>query len=885
MSLAPGTRIGAYEVLSMIGAGGMGEVYRARDSRLNRDVAIKVLPDSVSSDPERLVRLEREARALAALNHPHIGAIYDFERVEGTAKLVLELVDGPTLAERLRGGALAVDEALTIAEQIADALAAAHDKGIIHRDLKPANIKVTPGGSVKILDFGLAKALDPMSPTPDTDATMSGPADLTRWGTVVGTPAYMSPEQARGEVLDKRTDIWSFGVVVYEMLTGRRPFAGQTITDTVAAVLKEDPDWSLVPPRARRLVRRCLEKDPRRRLRDIGDAMTLLDDSLQTAPTATRARLMWWAWPVVAVLLLTAITGLLVARRREPPPVLNQVRFAISLPAAVTIDAPIVSPDGRSVAFLGQTSDAPNTPRLWLHSLQSGQSRQLFQAIKIAGTPFWSPDSRFIAFFADGKLQKMDVAGGAVDTVCDLTGLGAGGSWSRNDVIVFSSNVVMRVPASGGTPAPVTALDGSRKEIGHYLPTFLPDGRRFLYLRVSPTTDASGIYVGTLDAPPQQQDTRRLVATRAGAIYVPQQQGQTGRLLFLLGSTLMAQPFDPVRLELWGEAVRVADHVASAAVPSSRYAHASVSETGVLAYRRRETFTGVLVWVDRKGREQGRVIQDSLPEPQNPRLAPDGKRLALMLEGNLWVYDLTGRPPVKLTFDGQNDLPLWTPDGRRVVYASGASPTRLLSISSSGIGNETPQPESPMGHYHPHGWSADGRELIAVLSSYSPTNWDILRIPLHDKENVQPILRTVSVEGITGAALSPDGRWLAYTSNVTGRLEVWVQPYLGRGDPVRVSPNGGADPVWANSGRELFYLEGRTMMAVVPVGAGPTFDFKGPTPLFTSMYLHPQGSPLSYDVAADGRFLMLKRVDTATGPAPINVVLNWATGLGSDTAK
>ena len=698
----------------MIGAGGMGEVYRARDRRLNRDVAIKVLPDSVSSDPERVVRLEREARTLAALNHPHIGAIYDFERVDGTSRLVLELVDGPTLADRLRGGALAVDEALTIAEQIAGALAAAHDTGIIHRDLKPANIKVTPGGSVKVLDFGLAKAFHPMQPTRDTEVTVSVPADMTRGGTVLGTPAYMSPEQARGEVVDKRTDIWAFGVVLYEMLTGRRPFAGQTVTDTIAAVLKEDPDWNLVPARARRLVRRCLEKDPRRRLRDIGDAMTLLDDTIQPAPPFARATLMPSGWPIAAVLLLTAIAGLLFARRGEPPPVLNQVRFVISLPGAVTIDAPIVSPDGRSVAFLGQTSDAPNTPRLWLHSLHSGESRQLFQANKIAGTPFWSPDSRFIAFFADGKLQRMDVAGGAVHTVCDLRGLSSGGSWSRNDVIVFSTDVLMRVPASGGTPAPLTALDVARKEIGHYLPRFLPDGRRFLYLRVSPTTDASGIYVGTLDAKPEQQDTSRLVATRAGPIYAPPQQGQTGRLLFLRGSTLMAQAFDPMRLELGGEAVPVADHVASPAIPSSRYAHASVSDTGLLAYRLSETFTGVPVWVDRDGREQGSAVQDPLPEPQNPRLAPDGKRLALMLEGNLWVYDLTGKPPVKLTFDGRSDIPLWTRDGRRVVYASNASPTGLRCVSSTGSGNETPQLESPIGHYHPHAWSADGREMIAV---------------------------------------------------------------------------------------------------------------------------------------------------------------------------
>jgi eukaryotic-like serine/threonine-protein kinase len=879
VGLTVGTRLGPYEIEGMLGVGGMGEVYRARDIRLNRHVALKVLPDSVSSDPERVARLQREARTLAALNHPHIAAIYDFEEVAGTSGLVLELVDGPTLADRLRSGALQLPEGLTIAEQIADAVAAAHDKGIVHRDLKPANIKLTPGGAVKVLDFGLAKAFDQAPMPPDgTGVTVSVPAAMTRAGTVLGTPAYMSPEQARGETPDKRTDIWSFGAVVYEMLTGRRPFAGHTTTDTLAAVLKEEPDWNRVPARARRLVRHCLEKDPQRRLRDIGDAMALLEDASGPEPLFKRARWIDWLWPLATAVLLITIIAVLVARRGEPAPALHQVRFQISLLDATTMDAPILSPDGRSLAFIGQTSDAPGRLRLWLHSLESGESRQLFQANKMAGTPFWSPDSRFIAFFADGKLNRIDIAGGAVHTICEPRGVPGAGSWNRNDVIVFNSNVVMRVPASGGTPVPLTALDASHKEIGHYLPKFLPDGRRFLYLRVSPTTDESGIYIGSIDAKPEEQESTRLVATRAGAIYAPSQQGQTGYLLFLRGSTLMAQRFNPARLELGSEAVRVAEQVEFAGVPSSRYAYASVSDTGVLAYRPSETVNGVLVWVDRNGREAGPAVQDTLPNPQNPRLSPDGKRVALMLSGDLWVYDLTGRPPVKLTFDASSDIPLWAPDGRRLVYASNASPTRLLSVSSE-ISGDPPQAVSPPGHYHPHGWSQDGREMIAVLNSYSPTNWDIVKLPVQQPGDPQPILTTPSAEGMTGAAVSPNSQWLAYTSTVTGNFEVWVQPYPGPGAPVRVSPNGGADPVWAKNGRELYYLEGKKMMAV-SVGAGPTFDFKRPVVLFNSVYLHPPGSPLSYDVGADGRFIMLKRVDTQTAPTPIQVVLNWTAALG-----
>ena len=878
MGLPAGTRLGRYEIQAMLGVGGMGEVYRARDSRLNRDVAIKVLPDSVSVDPERLARLQREARTLASLNHPHIAAIYDVEDAGGTSGLVLELVDGPTLADRLRSGPLPESEALAIAAQIADALAAAHDKGIIHRDLKPANIKLTAAGVVKVLDFGLAKAFDQRLLTGvDAGSTISAPAGMTAAGSVLGTPAYMSPEQARGEALDRRTDIWSFGVVLYEMVTGRRPFSGHTTSDILAAVLKEEPEWEGVPTRVRRLLRWCLQKDPQWRLRDVGDAIALLDEPSQPAPLSRRGRSMHWAWPVAAALVLVTIVALFVARRgAAPAPV--PVRFQIALPGAVALDAPILSPDGRSLVFLGRTSDAPDRVRVWLHSLDLGESRQLFQAEKFAGTPFWSPDSRSVAFIADGQLNRLDAAGGTPRALCEVRGFSGTGSWNRDDVILFSSNVVMRIAASGGTPVPLTALDVSRKEIGHFLPRFLPDGRHFLYLRVSPTTDESGIYVGSIDARPEEQQNTRLVATRGGPIYVPGGPDRDGHLLFLRGRTLLAQRLDTERLELRGDAFRVADQVGFADVPSNRYAHASVSDTGVLAYRLRETATGLLVWVNRTGGEEGPVIADPLPDPQNPRLSPDGNRLAVMLAGNLWVYDLKGRPPLKLSFDGSSDIPLWAADGARLVYASNASPTRLLSVSSANSG-DTAQQVSPPGHYHPHGWSADGRAMIAVVNTYSPTNWDIVALPVQPPGDVQAILNTPSAEGIAGAALSPDGRWLAYTSNVTGTPEIWVRPYPGPGAaPVRVSAHGGADPLWARDGRELYYLEGRKMMAVAVSTAG-TFEYSPAIVLFTSKYLHPANSPLTYDVAADGRFVMLKSVEEKPAVQPINVVLNWTANL------
>ena len=762
-----GRRLGVYDVRSLLGIGGMGEVYRARDTKLERDVAIKILPRDVADDPDRLARFEREARVLASLNHPHIGGIYGFEDAPTSdglrvRALVLELVEGETLADRLRRGAIPAAEAMAIARQIAEALDGAHEQGLIHRDLKPANVKVTPAGVVKVLDFGLAKitTLDDEDRVTTRAAIQPG---ATREGVVLGTVPYMSPEQARGEPLDKRSDIWAFGVVLYEMLTGRRPFEGRTTTDTLAAIVREEPDWSRVPDRPQRLVRRCLEKDRQLRLRDLGDAMLLLEDGpAHQHPRAPAAR---WMWPAVAALSLTATMVLLLTREREQALAPLPVTFQIAPRAALAAGPPIVSPDGRNIAFFAESFDRPG-PRLWVHSIDNGQSRELFVPGKLRqfGPPFWSPDSRSIALAADGKLSRIDLSDGAVRTVCELVRppFVSAGAWSRDGVILFHSGILMRVSANGGTPAPVTALDPARQEIGHHIPVFLPGGRHFLYLRSSASAENTGVFVGSLDARPEEQDLTRLVATRAGPVYAPSTTGRGGHLLFLRDASLMAQPFDPAGLTLTGDAVSIVERVAFPDVPFARFAHVSVSETGVLAYRHREVVRATPVWMDRNGRELAPLVSTPLERPEHPRFSPDGRRLALIVAGDLWVYNLDGRPPIKLTSDASKDTPLWTPDGKQLVFSSNVPPHHLLSVQADGSG-KAPRRVSPDGHYHAHGWSRDGRDLIAVLNTYSATTWDILRIPVGGEHAPQPVAQTAVVEGIGGAALSPDGRWLAYT--------------------------------------------------------------------------------------------------------------------------
>jgi len=904
--LESGARIGPYEVIAPIGAGGMGEVYRARDARLKRDVALKILPASFAADPERLARFEREAQALAALNHPNIAAIYGFEEsatTGGTSEraLVLELVEGETLAERIARGRVPSAEALTMARQIAAALEAAHEQGIVHRDLKPANIKVTPDGVVKVLDFGLAKLADQsagsrlqdpayaanrrdssLAPTiaASMSPTMTSPALTTGAGMMLGTAAYMSPEQARGRATDKRADIWAFGVVLYEMLTGRRAFAGDSVTETAGAVIHKELDLSAlppdVPPAVRTVLRRSLQKDPQQRVRDMGDVRLALDgafasDAPAAAPATIRRGHRFVELAAVGLLAALAAGTAVWWFTRTEPPVRYPIRVDVAAPERM---GPFVemSPDGRHIAFVA--ANASNSPRLWIHSLESGQSREIANAGTVGTPPFWSPDSRWLAFASEGKLKRIDIAGGPPEVVCDVANL-IGGTWTSGNIILFADIAkkgIMQVPATGGTPVQRTLIDEKRGEGGDFLPWALPDGRHFLYFKGA-GANLAGIYIGSIDVEPAAQDRTRLLATGQNVAYVPPLDSETmGYLLFLREGLLTAQPFDVEKRQLRGEPRTIVEQVGRNQI----FGSFGVSATGTLAYRRASSDTGSIVLVGRDGKPTA-TIASNIRSAYNPRLSPDGRSLAVVVSGDVWRYDLDGRPPIKVTFDGRHFSPLWSRDGQRVITEYSGQ-NQLSAFPSDGSGG-TPQQTSPKGHFHPHAFTPDGNEIIAARLEMGGAMVDLVRFPARADGQVQTIVATPAGEGM-GGWLSPDGRWLAYSSESTGRSEIWVRPFPGPGAAVRISSNGGTEPVWARNAKELFYIEGGGMMAVA-VEAGAAFNFKPAVRLFESTYARAEQPP-SYDVTPDGHFVMIKPDDA--GDRPISVILNWQERLRAQSS-
>ena len=894
--LKAGVRLGPYEVLAELGAGGMGEVYRARDAKLGRDVALKILPLIFTSDRERLARFEREARMLAALNHPHIGAIYGFEESESIRALVLELIDGPTLADRLAKGPIPVTEALGIATQIADALEAAHEKGIIHRDLKPANIKITSAGVVKVLDFGLAKLADPAEAGHDASRTeMSASPTITVGGTrpgmILGTAAYMSPEQARGQAVDKRTDIWAFGCVLYEMLTGRSAFAGETISDTIAAILGREPEWGALPAHTPagigQLLRRCLVKDPKRRLRDMGDARIEIDEALTSPVTPPRhsvdrksgSTVVRW---VSALIVTAAVTGF-VAWNLKPgllaPTSIpgSTARLLIAPPPgdplAVDVTAIAMSPDGRYVAYVaGQGS----RQRIFLRGIDE------FNSTPIPGTeggdnPFFSPDSQWVGFFAGGKLKKVMRRGGMPVTVSEvLAQASSAPSWESDDTIFFTPNTgagIWRVSASGGALTAVTTLTES--EISHRWPQLLPGGRTLLFSALNASANDPQVYVQSLET-----GQRRPLIRGAGARYLP-----TGHLVAVQAGTLMAVPFDPVRLETTGTPVAVLSGVMQVrrlrnATITNLVPQVTFSSTGTMAYipvnpRPRQK---ALTWVDRTGLEQPTGASGG--DYFQPRVSPDGRRVAVtVLEGggdhnDVWLYDLTRETWSRFTSEGDNAFPLWAPDGRKLTYVSNkAGPDNMYRKSLDGSGPEERLLASDRPNY-PFSWSGG---VLAFVATFPRTVQDIWVLRPDRPGKPAPFLETPFGEG--APTFSPDGRWLAYVSNESGRNEIHVRPFPGPGEKVTISAEGGNEPVWSRNGRELFYRRGDAMTAV-EITTSPVLKVGKPRRLFEKPYELSSVLWPEYDVTPDGqRFMMVKRIDQDDAPAQINVVLNWLEEL------
>jgi len=896
--LSAGTKLGSYEVLANLGAGGMGEVYRARDAKLGRDVALKVLPQAFARDADRMARFQREAKVLASLNHPNIASIYGLEDSGSTHALVMELVEGPTLGDRIRQGPIPVDEALRIAKQICDALEYAHERGIVHRDLKPANVKVTKDDAVKVLDFGLAKALEGDAASFDISTSPTISRLATMQGVLLGTAAYMSPEQAKGKAVDRRADIWAFGCVLYEMLTGKQTFTGETVTDTLAAVIRAEPEWSQLPAgtpiRVRVLLQRCLQKDAKQRLRDIGDARISLDEILSGAPDpalggAPQAAAPLWRrtlpWAIAALLLVTLGPIAFVNIRKPSATLAGPMRLEIPLPDKTTMSVTgtfAVSPDGRNLAFAATGPDG--VLRLWLRPLDALDARPL-QGTEASEFPpfFWSPDSKFIAFDAGGKLKKIDMTGDPAQTVCDLPELAVGGSWNRDGVIIFGQapGRVMRVSAEGGVPTPVTAVDASENEPAHLFPSFLPDGIHFTYARFSYLQGSGGFFLGSLDAKPVDQGSKPF-ASNIESNYLAPSDG-SGRVLFIRDGTLVAQQFDMGRLELTGEPVAVADHVGT----FGSYGYFSVSDNGVLVYRAGpEEEDQQLTWLDRHGRILGTV-----GEPKSflsVSLSPDGTRVAFSnlsavkgANGGLWLLDISRGTSTRFTFGVYSGSPVWSPDGSRIIFSSRG--TGMSEKLASGAKEEQLLMKSP-DVMLPTSWSRDGRLLLYTAQSReAAAKASIWVLPLEADKKPVPFLQTNFNE--RDGRFSPDGRWVAYTSDESGRDEVYVRAFSpgasgaasSAGGGLLISNNGGSEPRWRGDGKELFYRAADGMLTSVELSLSPAFLPGTPKALFQ---MPGEGGPSAgsnWEVTSDGqRFLMVVPRSTTT---PFTVVLNWQAAL------
>jgi serine/threonine protein kinase/Tol biopolymer transport system component len=871
LPLTPGTRLGVYAITTQIGAGGMGEVYRATDGNLKRSVAIKVLPTSVAGDADRLARFQREAEILASLNHPNIAAIYGVEHRGDVHALVLELVEGQTLAEKLasqRPKGIRFDEALAIARQIADALDAAHERGIVHRDLKPANIALSPEGVVKVLDFGLAiPGAGAESGELTNSPTMMAP---TVEGMLLGTAPYMSPEQARGKAVDKRTDIWAFGCVLYEMLTGRRAFDGETSSDAIAAILEREPDYSRLnastPPHIVRLLERMLDKDLKTRLRDIGDARAELSSDYRPATSNSRAssakrtgeRLMWSALVAAAA----GAAALAVMSLRTAPPLASAVMFDAPFPPglAPTFAQLAISPDGHTLAvaptFEGR---AP----IWLRPIDSSAGR-ILPGTEGATFPFWSPDGKSIGFFAERKLKRIEIDGEAVTILTDVQ-VPRGGMWQPDGTIVFAPNAVgplFRVPSSGGTAVAATKLEPGQND--HRAPFLLPDSRHFLYYSRG-TAQVRGVYVARLDG----SESRRLADADAAAVYA------SGHLLFVRQNELLAQPFDADRLSLSGAAVRVAAPVAVS--PAISLASLAASPAGAIAYAASSVQSGQFVWVNRAGAKIEALGQPEQTPIAMASLSPDGRRIAFSraVGGNwdIWLMDMHGTMS-RFTSDPALDMfPIWSADGRQIFFQSPRVQGPAPNLYVRSVGDGTPEelllksdwPKSPSAV------SADGRVLLYTVNN-SGVSSEIWSLPLTGDRTPRVFVKSSSFHARDGE-FSPDGRWVAYQSDESGRNEIYLQPFPGPGEHIQLSPGGGTQVRWGQRSAEVFYIAADQRLNAVPVriAANGALSLGSPKPLFQVSAIRSLG--LQYVVSADGQRFLLN-TQTADPPS-ITMILNW----------
>ncbi|HET9326802.1 MAG TPA: protein kinase [Candidatus Eisenbacteria bacterium] len=877
------TRIGAYPIERELGRGGMGIVYLARDVRLQRAVAIKVLPEGFARDPERLSRFEREARLLASLNHPNIAAIYGLEEADGQRFLVLEYVEGETLAERIERGRVPLDETLSIGRQIAAALEAAHESGVIHRDLKPGNVKITPAGDVKVLDFGLAKGAGSADSSPDFTQSPTIAYAPTGAGVILGTAAYMSPEQARGKVVDRRTDIWSFGCVLYECLTGRQLFHGETVSDMIAKILEREPDWNVLPadtpPRVRELLRRCLEKDAKQRLRDIGEARIELAEAQGARTSSTRVAVapapvtlrrgpgLGIAWLVAAASLALAATATLAPLAFKRPD--RAVRFPVTAePGTVVFEDPTecaISPDGRMVVF--SASDSAGNSQLWLRSLDALAARAL-PGTDNAAMPFWSANSKSIGFFADGKLKKVTVASGSIETLCEAKN-GRGGTWNHRDVIVFApdgAGALYRVAGSGGEPQRVTTLDSTRRQSAHRFPSFLPDGKRFLFASLPARSGKYDIWIGGLDG--SKPDS--VMSASASPIFVP-----PGYLAYLRGQSLVAQKFDYKNRRLLGPVIPLPD------VPgvsgSSSYRPASVSDAGDLAYLNSRLRNTQLTYLDRSGRPIG-TVQAPPGRYEQSFLSPDGRFAAVVkvdspAASDIWIIDLQRSTSTRFTHGSRNDFPTWSPDSRRIIFESNRNgPGDFFIRPVNGSTPETTFHASSIAVKNPFDWSADGRFL--TFEQLDPqTGWDLYLAPIDGGGKATPYLRTPYNE--RWGTISPDGRWMAYSSDESGTFEIYVQSFPEPGDKYRVSTAGGVVPQWRADGREILFLslDFQTVLSC-DVASSPTFRAAAARLL----YRLPRGSQIG-TFTPDFQRQLVPIPAGESAPSTITVALNWVSEL------